>query len=109
MAEQMQTPKIDARAAVRAAANYLQSIQDLIPAENLRLEEVEISEDKNFWLITLGFNEPKKKPKNANNPSLGNNPLLGIAGIATSETRQYKIFRVNSHTGEVEAMKIRSL
>ncbi|GAB4280184.1 MAG: hypothetical protein Fur0025_07960 [Oscillatoriaceae cyanobacterium] len=102
MAEQMQTPKIDVRAAVRAAANYLQSIQDLIPAENLRLEEVEISEDQNFWLITLGFNEAKKEQPNLNNS-------LFMAGITPNETRQYKIFRVNSHTGEVEAMKIRNL
>lgn len=73
------------------------SIQDMIgnPAEDLRLEEVELSEDKNFWLITLGFERPVKNKT----------PLAEIAIMS----REYKIFRVNSQTGEVEAMKIRQV
>ncbi len=54
-------PRIHLKAAVNAAHSYLISIQDLIGEQlkNLRLEEVELSEDKKFWLITLGFDGDK--------------------------------------------------
>lgn len=65
--------------------------------EDLRLEEVELSEDK--WLITLGYTRPTKiKP----------NPLLPVADNWQYE-RVYKIFTINANTNEVESMKIREL
>lgn len=52
--------KIDARAAVMAAKKYFNDIQELIGnIQDILLEELELSEDKKFWLITLGFNRPK--------------------------------------------------
>ena len=102
MAEQLKQPnKIDVRAAVHAAQIYFQSLQDLMGNEttNLRLEEVELSEDKKFWLITLGYDLSN---------SVKNNPLETI-GIGIVENREYKIFKVDSETGEVESMKIREL
>lgn len=53
---------IDLKTAVSAAYNYLISIQDTMGNElqDLRLEEVELSEGKNFWSITLGFDNPVK-------------------------------------------------
>jgi hypothetical protein len=89
---------IDVRTAVNAAYGYLKSLQDIMDSSlpDLRLEEVELSEDKSFWLITLGFDKPEKSLSNIFNTS------------RTSE-RVYKLFKVNSQTGEVEAMKIREV
>lgn len=88
---------IDLKNAVSAAYNYLKPIQDMMGnrLEDLRLEEVELSEDKSFWLITLGFERPVKTKT----------PLAEIA----IPKREYKLFKVNSQTGEVEAMKIREV
>lgn len=102
MAEQVkQSLKIDVRAAVNAVQIYFQSIQDLIGSEprNVRLEEVELSEDKKFWLITLGYNLSN---------FVKNNPLETL-GISIGENREYKIFKVDAETGEVASMKIREL
>ncbi|MFN6485118.1 MULTISPECIES: hypothetical protein [unclassified Nostoc] len=98
---------IDVKTAVNAAYQYIKSIQDMMGSslEDLRLEEVELSEDKSFWLITLGFDIPKNPPKSRLDdlipPSLTSTLVL--------YEREYKLFKVNSQTGEVEAMKIREV
>jgi hypothetical protein len=93
--------KIDVRQAVIAAKEYLQSLKDQIgrQIEDLRLEEVELSEDKNFWLITLGFSRPADRAKN---------PLADLTDSPKYE-REYKIFKIDSQTGEVQSMKIREV
>lgn len=89
---------IDVKAAVSSASSYLRSLQDVIgdSLENLMLEEVELSDDKRFWLITLGFDRPSRSS------------FFPIGGSPTIQ-RTYKLFRVNAETGEVEAMKIREV
>lgn len=94
-------PKIDVKTAVTSANTYLQDIKDLmkIQLESLRLEEVELSEDQHEWLITLGFDIPIKTNSLANL----------MAGTHSVYQREYKLFKVDSETGEVKSMKIRSL
>jgi len=85
--------------AVRQARLYFEKLLPELGEgiEDLRLEEVELSEDK--WLITLGYTRPTKiKP----------NPLLPVTDNRQYE-RVYKIFTINSRTNEVESMKIREL
>jgi hypothetical protein len=91
---------LELRSAVMQAQNYFQSIQDMLgnSLEDLRLEEVELSDDKQYWLITLGYSRLADKSKN---------PLL--EGIIPVSQREYQLFKVNSETGEVEAMKIREV
>ncbi len=57
---------VDVRSAVVAAREYFNSLQDMIGdyIEDLRLEEAEISEDKEHWFITLGFIRPVDKTSN---------------------------------------------
>lgn len=86
---------INVKNAVKSAYDYFQSIQDLMNnhIEDLNLEEVELSEDEKFWLITLGFYRPIKTPNL----------------FEEKYKRVYKLFKVNSETGAVEAMKIREV
>lgn len=65
-------PSIDVRAAAETASTYL---QDLIKfqLENLRLEEVELSEDGRECLITLGFDIPTRLSNSLANIALGTN------------------------------------
>ncbi len=94
---------INVQQAVMAAQNYFKSIKTMMgkPIQDLRLEEVELSEDKKYWLITLGFNHPINTPKNP----------LGIPGIneIPKFEREYKIFKIDSETGQVQSMKIREV
>jgi hypothetical protein len=77
--------------ASRVATTHLQS---LFPtAESLSLEEVEISDDDRFWLITLGFQEAIM--------------VKGLPQRLGDNARKYKIFKINRETGEVRSMKIR--
>ncbi|MEH2023780.1 hypothetical protein [Nostoc sp.] len=98
---------IDVKTAVNAAYEYIKSIQHMINSSlrDLRLEEVELSEDKSFWLITLGFDIPKKPPKSRLEDLMG----TSLASTPVLYEREYKLFKVNSQSGEVEAMKIRQL
>ncbi|HAG85777.1 MAG TPA: hypothetical protein DCL61_32720 [Cyanobacteria bacterium UBA12227] len=91
--------KIDVRGAVMAAKQYFQSLQDMIgqQLQDLRLEEVELSEDKQFWFITLGFDRPANK----------NSLLKDI--VPPNYERVYRIFKIDSESGEVQSMKIREL
>ncbi len=75
---------IDVKEAVGKAATFLQA---LIPnAWKERLEEVELTEDEKYWLVTLSYLESM---------------------IETQ--RQYKSFKVDATSGEVQSMKIRSV
>ncbi|HEY9648141.1 MAG TPA: hypothetical protein V6C88_17325 [Chroococcidiopsis sp.] len=93
---------IDVRYAVTSAYQYFESIKDILGGDqlaDLRLEEVELSEDKHAWLITLGYDLLDKNRSQFEELMVPKKPFR----------REYKLFRVNSETGEVEAMKIRQV
>ena len=96
----MQT--VDVKAAVAVAIDYLNFLQDEISSElqDVRLEEVELSEDKKYWLITLGYDVPVKNQS----------PLAKLTIYYTPiYKREYKLFKINSENSQVEAMKIREV
>ena len=68
---------------------------------DLGLEEVEMSKDGKFWLVTLGFYRPSKKPAS------GLQVLRQIQGV--THERKYKLFKVDAATGKVSSMKIRTV
>ena|SRR5437762_1908208 len=69
----------------------------LIPgAHNVLLEEVEITDDDRYWLITLGYIPPyQEAPAEKLFTPLGSSP------------REYKVFKIDRQSGEVRSMKIR--
>lgn len=79
--------------AVKSASLYL---QNLIPeAQNMRLEEVELSDDDRFWNVTLSFIDPKDESQ------------APLQAITAGRPRKYKIIRLDRNSGEVRWMKIR--
>lgn len=68
---------------------------------DLTLEEVEMSEDGQFWLVTLGFYRPSKEP------ATGLEALQQLRGV--THERKYKLFKVSAATGKVSSMKIRTV
>lgn len=86
------TQQIDVRQAFEAAKTFYGT---LYPdrAENVRLEEVEQSEDGSTWLITLGY-----EPKTVREVLQAGLPLK----------TEYKVFTIDAFTGKVRSMKIRN-
>jgi hypothetical protein len=83
--------------AVKTSTAYF---SELLPAQDIRLEEVELSEDERIWKITLS----------------GLVPLQSTSGLALSAIaeamspkfeRLYKVFIVDAATGAVRSMKMR--
>ncbi|AFM23007.1 hypothetical protein [Desulfomonile tiedjei] len=80
---------IDVKTAVDNAVNYAATLYgkgwaSLVPG--LLVEEVELSDDEQFWYVTLGWDADR----------------LGTSRI-------YKSFKVRADSGDVVAMKIRTL
>ncbi|MEL6900515.1 MAG: hypothetical protein AAFP07_06155 [Cyanobacteria bacterium J06606_4] len=98
---------VDVTTAVKSAARYLKNIENILgdEAKNLRLEEVEKSEDMGQWLITLGYDVPTASPPRS---KIFSAPASSTNGSWKFE-REYKLFHVNAETGEVESMKIRKV
>lgn len=86
--------KQEAVAAAKGAARELYSDTTLI---DVLLEEVELSDDRKQWLITIGFEvEPRETTDRL------------LAALKRNQ-RRYKQFRVDAETGEVAAMKMRQV
>jgi hypothetical protein len=80
---------INAKEAANVAIEYLKSFYSA--AKNVMLEEVELSEEKKIWSITISFE---------NIEASDNSPSRIIP-------KMYKIFRVDNISGQVTAMKSR--
>jgi len=84
---------ISNKEAAQKAIEYL--VNFYRDTKNLLLEEVDVSEDNKFWLITLSFDSTI--PQSALDIAIG------------KKSRDYKIFEIDKMTGEVKSMKIREL
>jgi len=83
---------IDVKEATEKAKAHLVSF--FPEAEQVQLEEVELSEDKASWLITLSYEGVSS--------SVASSMLVGKSLL-------YKIFKLDAETGEVLSMKIRNI
>lgn len=59
---------------------------------NVQLEEVELTDDGQYWLITLSYS-----------------PTTSLGTILGNPVRKYKVFKIDAGTGDVKSMKIRNL
>ncbi|EDZ93214.1 MAG: hypothetical protein P5702_13995 [Limnospira sp. PMC 1291.21] len=94
--------KTDVKAAAIAAKQYLISLWETmgnLDIQDLRVEEVELSEDDQSWLITLGFTRPADRLEDP----------LGEVLETSRYRREYKIFKVDAETSQVKSMKIRQV
>lgn len=96
--EKAHEPLVDAKKAAQLASKYFKSL--LPEVSDFSLEEVELSEDGNFWLITLGFTAKKSE-------QVATNAWANVFG-APPRTK-FKVFKVDTRTGKVISMKIRAL
>ncbi|MFW5845972.1 MAG: hypothetical protein ACOCXJ_07080 [Planctomycetota bacterium] len=82
---------IDVKEAVRLATDYIKDLYDERELEDLTLEEVELSEDEQWWLVTLGHARR----------------LSGMDGFGGQHRRCLRVFSIRADSGQVQSMKIR--
>jgi hypothetical protein len=90
---------IDVKQAVTYAVGYLREVFAGERILDIRLEEVELSEDEQFWCITLSFLRESKAASSIVSDALQ-------AALGRME-RDYKILAIRSRDGQVKSMKIR--
>ena len=83
---------IDVKEATEIARSHLKSF--FPEAEKLQLEEVELTENKSHWFITLSYEGVSN--------SVASSLLVG-------KSLRYKIFKLDAESGEVISMKIRDI
>ena len=82
---------LDVKEAAQRAAEYFAGLYAEQGIANVQLEEVELSEDGQNWLITLSYPAPRE------------------VGSLAFRARKYKVFTIDASTGEVKSMKIRKV
>ena len=86
----------DVRDAVEIAIRaFYEFYPDLVSAD-VRLEELEKTEDGKAWIVTLGYDAKRKLSPHQK-------------AFQTEEYRAYKTFQIDKATGAVLSMKIRSI
>lgn len=83
---------INVKEASEKAKEYLQAF--FPDVERVQLEEVELSADKAHWLITLSYE--------ADSGSVASSMLVG-------KSVRYKVFKLDTKSGDVLSMKIRNI
>lgn len=87
---------VDVQQAAATATTYLISLYPQLSLLDVQLEEVELTEDEKYWLITLSY------------PLLKVAAPSALAGFMPSK-KDYKVFKIDSDAGQVRSMKIRKL
>lgn len=87
---------IDVKEAVRIATEGFKNLYGETGYKALKLEEVEITPDERYWIITLGYNIPEVEGYNPPFPSL-----------FPKASREYKEFKIDAESGRLLSMKIR--
>lgn len=98
--QQVAPPRVEVKEAVRRALAFLHDLYSDEALPNLRLEEVELSEDGRYWLITYGFTAAEQDVES-------NALWSAVGGSTTHQRRDYKLIRVDAETGTPVSMKIR--
>ncbi len=87
---------IDVKEAVRIAMDYVQAVYRPEDISQPLVEEVELSDDGDFWSVTVSFLRAAAK-----------SPIEAMTG--QQGTRAYKVLRIQAETGQVHSMKIRTV
>lgn len=77
-----------------ASQKAIEHIQSLYPNRDLGdvlLEEAEISDDGQFWIVTVSFKRPSASG--------------GVGESVFTGNRSYKVFKILVENGEVRSMK----
>jgi hypothetical protein len=86
---------LDAKRAVEVAWEYFHTLFKNISYSNVSLEEVELSSDRKHWLVTLGFEEPRRKSPH-------------LPDFLQVPRQRFKVIKVERKSGLVVSVKMRN-
>ncbi len=85
---------IEVKEAVSKAEDYLKTMYSAEKIADLRLEEVVLSNNDEFWHVTFSFVRPSSSEL--------------AREIGPAPCREYKLFTINANSGEVRGMVMRN-
>lgn len=94
---------INVKEAVTAAMSFMTDLYNARELANLSLEEVELSDDGEYWSITLGYTRPVTSLQ-PHNPAATLQSYLNQQKIE----QVYKVVSVRNQDGQVTSMKMRA-
>ena len=92
--------RIDAKRAVAIAMKYFIELFPDMARASVLLEELEGSDDEDYWFVTIGFDS--QRPVHAA-------PGKAVEAFFAARPRKYKTFKVSTSSGKVTSMKIRTI
>jgi hypothetical protein len=85
---------IDVKQAVGIAFDNFRELYSDDNLPQVLLEEVNLNDDDNLWLVTIGFARPQ----------------TGFGAIAqATQTRAYKTFKIDAETGDFRGISMRKV
>jgi len=85
---------IDVKSAVKIAMQYVLDLLSGDQVRDVRLEEVEFSDDGEYWLVTIGFSRPEAQRS-------------AFEVLHGRFEREYREVKVLAKDGQVRSMRIR--
>ena len=90
---------VDVKQAVSKAMDYLEDMYQIDQFKDVLLEEVDLSEDNKYWNVTIGFTRLQD--------STSGGPMATLIGQSAEFKREYKVFQIDSTTGDLRSMRSR--
>ena len=88
---------MDVKKTVMIAKAFILDLYQEENPTNVGLEEVELDQSSNEWVVTVGFSRPWDEPRNA----------LAALAAAPGTRRTYKVVRISNNTEQVLSVKNR--
>ena len=97
---------VDVKGAIKTARDYITEVYSPETLRALQLEEVELTDDGHYWLVTFGFDTDRE----AETVDPVRQRVLAIQGISTPPkfVRDYKVITVRADDGKPLSMKIKN-
>jgi hypothetical protein len=88
---------VDVKQAVSRAMSYLKELYPIEQFKDVLLEEVDLSEDNEYWNVTIGFTRRQD--------TTSGGPMATLIGQSSEFKREYKVFQIDSKTGDLRSMR----
>ena len=93
---------IDVKKAVEVAYDFILKLPKVGKVDPITLEEVELTDDERYWLITLGLYRSVLPTTTG--------PIETFADrVLAKREREYKVVKIHTDSGKVQSMKIRDV
>jgi hypothetical protein len=90
---------MDVKQAVMVAKTFILDLYQEENPTNVGLEEIELDQASNEWVVTVGFSRPWDEPRNA----------LAALAAPPATRRSFKVVRISNESEQVLSVKNREV